>query len=570
MSTTPTAAIPLTVRETLALLDGSGDRLFRHFEEAGYALWLGSGISFGRLRRLSDIIRDSLSFLRAKIQPADPNCRFRKALTAALRLVLSDHELAAIDFNWPVASWPGVNELLNRLTSKYADLLDITVDGEEDDYLLWEGVRVTDAFADPATEPDAEHLCIAILGLEGLLPEIMSANWDGLIEKAAEQLSGKKNLINVCVRPEDVRQVGFLVRLYKFHGCAVLALRDENTYRPYLIARKSQIDRWREDHAVLVQSLVNIIRSRATLMIGLSAQDSNIRSAFAAASATLNWPWPGTFPAIVFSQTELGNDQLVLLKNVYRTEMTPANREQIQADSHIPTYAKQLLLALVLKILSGKLKLLLHGVEGKLSDAERDYLAEGLVTLRDIIADAAAVDHYDFIRLFIEHFSRLLGTFRNGEVPPDPRLYNALTTSPASHIAFDPGIPASGLQELAVAIATLGIGVRLGLWTLHPGASGDPTSAALEIQTPIRRYRVFFAASAESALKLFASGRLSSSDSGVVVHSKTIVEPKPRSPARFVGRTGTTKPRAVSISSLLREVATAAELTQRFRREVAL
>jgi len=46
---------------------------------------------------------------------------------------------------------------------------------EEDDYLLWEGVHVTDAFADPATEPDAEHLCIAILGLEGLLPEIMSA-----------------------------------------------------------------------------------------------------------------------------------------------------------------------------------------------------------------------------------------------------------------------------------------------------------------------------------------------------------------------------------------------------------
>src|SRR5580658_4310633 len=195
MSTTPTTAAPLTTRETLALLDGSGSRLFRHFEEAGYALWLGSGISFGRLPRLSDIIRDSLSFLQGKVQPADPNCRFRKSLTAALRLVLDDHELAAIDFNRPVASWPTLNDLLNRLTQKYADLLDITVDGEEDDYLLWEGVHVTDAFADPTIEPDAEHLCIAILGLEGLLPEIMSANWDGLIEKASEQLSGK-TLIN--------------------------------------------------------------------------------------------------------------------------------------------------------------------------------------------------------------------------------------------------------------------------------------------------------------------------------------------------------------------------------------
>jgi hypothetical protein len=489
---------------------------------------------------------------------------------SALRLALLDHEVAAIDLDRPLAFWPDLPDLLNRLTSKYADLLDITVDGEEDDYLLWEGVRVTDAFADPAIEPDAEHLCIAILALEGLLPEIMSANWDGLIEKAAGQLSGTRSLLNVCVRPEDVRQVGFPVRLYKFHGCAVLALQDEKTYRRYLIARKSQIDRWREDHAVLLQSLVNIIQSRATLMIGLSAQDSNIRSAFASASATLHWPWPGAFPAIAFSQTQLGNDQLVLLKNIYPTEMTPVNREQIQADSHIPTYAKQFLLALVLNILSGKLKVLLRGVEGNLSDAERDHLAEGLVILRNTIADAGSAGHCDFIRLFIEHFSRLIGIFRNGVVPPEPRLYSSLTTSPAPHIAFDPGIPASGLQELAVAIATLGIGIRLGFWTLHPGASGDPTSAALEIHTPIRSFRIFFVASAESALKLFSSGRLSSVDYGIIIHSKTVVTPKHRSPARFVGRTGAREPRAVSISSLLQEVSTVAELAQRFQREVAL
>jgi len=438
------------------------------------------------------------------------------------------------------------------------------------DYLLWEGVRVTDAFADPATEPDAEHLCIAILALEGLVPEIMSANWDGLIEKAAGQLSGSEHLINVCVRPEDVRQVGFPVRLYKFHGCAVLALQDEGTYRPYLIARKSQIDQWKEDHAVLVQQLVNIITSRATLMIGLSAQDSNIRSAFTAASASLHWPWPGAFPAIAFSQTQLGDDQLVLLKDVYRTAITPANRDQIKADSHIPTYAKQLLVAMVLKILCGKLRILLSGAEGNLSAPEKDQLAEGLVSLRNTIADAVPADHYKFARLFIEHLSRLLGIFRDGVVPADPRLYRALTTSPAPHISYDPGIPAGGLQELAVALATLGIGVQLGLWTLHAGASGDPASAPLEIQTPIRRIRIFFAASGESALRLYASGRLSSTDYGVVIHSKTVIEPKPRSPSRFVGRTGAIEPRAIGIATLLGEVSTVAELTDRFQREVAL
>ena len=99
----------------------------------------------------------------------------------ALKLVLSAGELAAIDLAQPVDVWPMIVEIQDRLTTKYADLLDVTVDGEEDDFLLWNRVQVSKAFADPTIEPDAEHLCIAILALEGILPEIMTANWDGLI-----------------------------------------------------------------------------------------------------------------------------------------------------------------------------------------------------------------------------------------------------------------------------------------------------------------------------------------------------------------------------------------------------
>lgn len=570
MSTSPLPSPPLTVRQTLELLDGNSANLAGHFEEAGYALWLGSGISFGRMRRLADIIRDVLSFLQSNIAPVDPDCRFRIAILKALRLVLSAGELAAIDLTQPVDVWPMIVEIQERLTTKYADLLDVTVDGEEDDFLLWNGVQVSKAFADPTIEPDAEHLCIAILALEGILPEIMTANWDGLIEKAALQLSGGGNLVNVCVLPDDVRRVGFRVQLYKFHGCAVLATQDEATYRPSLIARKSQIDNWAEDHAVLVQKLVNIITSRATLMIGLSAQDANIRAAFVSARENLDWPWPGSFPAIAFSQSELGSDQLVLLKNVYRNVMTPVNRDQIQADSHIPTYAKQLLLALVLQILCGKLTVLLGTAEANLPIAERRQLSEGLIFLRNMLADAGLANHYNFVRMFVTHLSRLMGLFRDGAVPSGNQLYYPLTMSPASHIALEPGIRSSGLQELAVALATLGHGVRHGLWTLHPADFGDPASGALEIRTSIRTVRIFFAASAESALKLFSSGRLSSTDYSVVIHSKTVIEPKHRSPARFVGRSGAVQPRAVSISTILGEVSTTKELTERFHREVAL
>jgi hypothetical protein len=570
MSTSLPTTAPLSVRETVVLLDSSLVNMVRHFQEAGYALWLGSGISFGRVKRLPEMIRDTLSFLQKNVVAGKSDCRFRVALLKALKLVLIDAELATIDLDQPTSTWPILGVLVDRLTTKYADLFDITVDGEEDDFLLWHGVHVVEAFADPMIEPDSEHLCIVILALEGLLPEIMTANWDGLIEKAARQLTGTDTLINVCVLPEDVRRVGFRVQLFKFHGCAVLAASDEAKYRAHLIARKSQLDGWEKEHPVTAQRLVNIITSRATLMMGLSVQDANIRSAFVSARENLNWPWPGPFPAIVFSQSELGGDQVVLLKDVYHKSWNPMNRDQIKAESLIPTFAKQLLLALVLQTLCAKLNALVNAAESGLSAVERTQLQRGLLVLKNLLADAGSTNHYDFVRALVQHNSRILGLFRNGSIPSDPQIYNPLTMSPAAHIPLEPGTQASGLPEFAVAIATLGLGVQRGLWTLRAADVVDPSTGAIEIRTSIRSVPVFFASTAESALQLFASGTVSPTGYSVVIHSKTIVEPKPRSPARFVGRTGATSPKAVSVSTLLGEVSTAVELVQRFQGEVAL
>ena len=53
-------------------------------------------------------------------------------------------------------------------------------------------------------EPDCEHLCIAILALEGVLGNAVSANWDGLIEAAVAQLAGHPDhVMRVVVLPEE-------------------------------------------------------------------------------------------------------------------------------------------------------------------------------------------------------------------------------------------------------------------------------------------------------------------------------------------------------------------------------
>ena len=50
------------------------------------------------------------------------------------------------------------------------------MDEEEADYLLWEAVDVVRVYADPTKTPDVEHLCVAVLALEGVAPDIASAS----------------------------------------------------------------------------------------------------------------------------------------------------------------------------------------------------------------------------------------------------------------------------------------------------------------------------------------------------------------------------------------------------------
>ncbi|HEX2531870.1 MAG TPA: hypothetical protein VHK70_10445, partial [Burkholderiaceae bacterium] len=129
--------------------------------EDHYALWLGSGISFNRVPGLRLVVEQVLRFLQQQVVHGDPDCRFRRALEKIRGLAgLSDDEKARNDVDQPIEDWPDLPTINERLVNNYARMLDITVDGEEDDYLLWEGVDVAGTYADPAVVPDAEHFCI--------------------------------------------------------------------------------------------------------------------------------------------------------------------------------------------------------------------------------------------------------------------------------------------------------------------------------------------------------------------------------------------------------------------------
>lgn len=572
MALAPSAAT-ITVSETLGLLDGPFRAFAEGVAEDRYALWLGSGISFGRVDGLKQIIPRVIEFLRTQIDIGNSNCRFRAALNQALALAqLSPEEQGRVDVARPFTEWRDADAITGRLIGNYARLLETTVDGEVDDFVLWNGVDIASTFANPALEPDVEHICIAILLLEGVSSDIVSANWDGLVEKAVDTLTAGTPALVVYVRPDDLREPPQRARLFKFHGCAVKATVDEATYRQCLVGRQSQIHGWvaRHENAPIVQQLVNLIAAKPTLMMGLSAQDANIQAIFAQAEDRLAWPWPGDRPSYVFSENAIGVDQQGLLRNVYRTAYTPATRQQIQESALIRAYAKALLVSLVLHTLCTKLRRLIELLPSALSVADRQHLQAGVVAVRNRLATAAEPDRMAFVRALVDQSSRAIMMFRGGHAPAAGRPYNPISPVPVQQLAADTALPASGLREAAVATGILGLGLDAGFWTLDAVDSADNTSGVVHVTSNAGSAKVYLVANSHAALRLQHHGHLIDGDDAIVIHSLETTLSLPRSPRGTLGRTGRPRLREVSIAELVGAAATSADLLQRFREEVAL
>jgi hypothetical protein len=572
MASAPPAALTITVEATLSLLDTKFTRLAEGVAEDRYAFWLGSGISFGRVDGLRQVIGKILEFLRSKIDHGNANCRFRRALSEALNYAApTTDDWAVMDFTQPVATWTVKDAVISRLLTNYARLLDVTVAGEPDDYLLWEGVDVCATFADPALTPDVEHLCIAILVLEGVASTIASANWDGLIEKAVQELSGAGGILSVSGRPADLQQPQLRSRLIKFHGCAMLSRTHETEYRPFLVASWSRITSLcsRPETAALVNMLVTIISTKPTLMMGLSAQDADILAIFDRGSTQMPWTWPGDRPSYVISENELGGDQKTLLKNVYRNHIDAANREDIYDGSRIQAYAKPLLLSLVLHVLCSKLHVLIDIGAHKLPVAERSSLRAGLIAIRNSIALKVGTDKLAFLREFLKRYRALMQLARVGDVVGGAP-YHPLTSDNVLQMKGNADHAVSGISELAIAIGLLGAGIADGHWSITLPLGADPHDGMLLVDSGSGTVKAFVTANVQTALELEHHGFIVPSDSPIVIQCQKRIPRMPRSPRGAPGRTGARVAREVSIASLLDTANSYAELWDQFRAEASI
>lgn len=570
------AAFDISVRDTLKLLDGPFEPFAAGVSKGLYAFWLGSGISFGRAPRLSDLVGKVIEYVRSRIDPADPNCKFARSMQEILNLAsASPEERARSKLDEAFASWPDQVAIASRLVNSYAKLLGLTVDGEELDYLLWTVIDVGATFADPAMTPDVEHLCLATLSLEGTVPEMLSANWDPLVERAVDILTDGNAALSptVVARPADLQLPRNKTRLIKFHGCAVKAQADPGQYRKWLVASNDQVAAFcsQQDNQGLVTALTHIVGSKRTLMLGLSAQDANIQGIFNKAANELTWQLGDPPPSYVFSEQDLGMDQQSLLKNVYRDQINPANRTAVFEAARIQAYAKRLLPALLLDVWSRKLQALISLAPCLLPQAERQSLCTGIVSLRDHLADAAEPE-LEFIDALLDRFGRACKLLRDGQIEHPNVRFEPITNDVVTALAGNPALGVLGLREAAVALGLVGMGLSRNHWGVE-AESLERESGVLAVtgkSSTAARTKVYLTASAAGAALLRSEGHLVEAESPLLIQSQKLAVPMTRSPRGASGRTGLPKAREVSISTLLQTYTTADDLYEAFRQELAL
>ncbi len=566
----PTAE-EITVKETLDLLDGPFRSVAEGICNGGYAFWLGSGVSRDRVIGLDGVLAKLLEFLRVRAV-ADPAGPYAAGLNAIFALAaLTADARKAIDLNRPVSEWVGHEVLIDTLWRQYSAVLATEIDGQPADHLLWDGVDFSVTFA--AQEPDLEHYAVAVLALEGVVTEVATPNWDGLIEGALAKLGWAEEAFRITVTGEDLREPAKAQStLYKFHGCALRAISDEAGYRSLLVARQGQILRWSAIDAfrIVREQLLALIQRQRTLMIGLSAQDANIQKLFADVGANQGWKWNDSPTPIVVATETLGLDQKAVLEAAYGDDYD-ANRVEIAKAARLRAFAKPLFAALVLKVIGEKLKVLASDVVApNLDDAARVTLGEGITHLRDLAAVAGEQDRRGLMAATIGAISRTRSQLSDGRSPPGALKYYPMDDQPANRMKGKQALAATGQREAAAALGLIGLDARDTGLGIRVGDAEDPRTAAVSMTAGASEVRIFLAANDDSIGDLLGDGAYGQTDADVIVIcSRRVADEQQRSPSgRY--RDGQVGPRYISLGPMLAEAQDLADLRDAFGKAIGL
>ena len=585
MAPAPTAN-EITAQEVLAKFEAEFAPVADAIENGEFALWIGSGIS-RQAPNLGNLIERAFDYIRERAFDPATAAAYMPALEEALGLAEVEPARVQAQYGQPLAVWPEHDGIIDRLWTKYSRVLDIRIAGTDADFILWDAIDIRQAFEHPVP-PAAEHLCIAILILEGAVQVIASANWDGFIEAAVERLSnGVPGVMQVVVDPDQLRGPAGRARLLKFHGCIVHATREPAVFRRFLTGSHTQIMDWPEkaEFAAMRNAVVGLATAQKTLVLGLSIQDNNLQTLFARAKAVHAWLWPcaPAAPAHIFCEDKIQQGQRDVLRLSYGDAYND-DPAAVHEATLLRAWGEKVLIALVLKLLADKLtRLMVLALTALGKRPIAGALEPLLKALRDDISDLAvpapgAQNRTAFVNQAIALWSRMLSLFRSGTPPANPDAYETLSNSTPNLIAADQNAQAMGLGGLGVALSLLQFGREAGLWELRQPVSNDLTSGAMTARAsrPDGVDRPLFVVKSATDAIALKSNRAFANDNAIVVHADDAWHQmvgrgaSARRVRAAPGRTGHVGETHISIADLLARCGDAAALQQEFVAEMML
>jgi hypothetical protein len=303
------------VREAWRLLRANHPELIEDVADGKRFVWLGSGISRDQVPDVVGLIARVLCFLRDKAASGGSDAGSH---SDALLEILDDHlpgERLRYEAN--LMSWVPIT--LEPLRERYSRVLGVGVAGKPNDYLLIDGAGLPELYGHRDLEPGPTHKILAMLISEGVITNLASGNWDGLVEKALVNISATDSLLSVYVDVNDPRDARGNAEIAKFHGCAVLTLNDPGRYRDKIIASPAQISRLHGDdaYAHMRDHLRELTTRTRSLVLGLSVQDSDLLAIFQAAASRSPWRWESTHPAYLFAEPAVLPSQRDVLEVAY-------------------------------------------------------------------------------------------------------------------------------------------------------------------------------------------------------------------------------------------------------------
>lgn len=580
----------ISVREVLGKLDTDFSAMAKAVQEGEFTLWVGSGIS-RKAPSLGDLIENAVEFVRERANDATTADDYLPALEEMLRLTSFDPVTLSPQFDQPFVTWPEKTDIIDQLWNNYSRVLDVRVPNQPADFILWDAIDIRTAFENPAA-PAAEHLCIAILVLEGALKDIASANWDGFIEDAIEKLGGGvPGILQVVVDPEQLRSPPGRARLLKFHGCIIHATQEPGAFRRLLIGSRTQVTDWPEaqNFRAMCLAVEALATTRKTLVMGLSIQDNNLQTLFARAREVHAWPWPcdPAAPAYIFCEDSIREGQRDVLRLAFR-EAYDQDMATIHNATLLRAWGEKVLIALVLDLITSKfLKFMTIDLNVAGKPAIANELEDALRSLRNDIADIAvpavgSFERTEFVTLAIMHWSRLVAIFRSGSLPANTEIYETLNAATPNNIVADQNAQAMSFGRLGLALSLLNSGKQAGNWSITSPGNNEIHAGAITARAShghgVDR-ALFIVKSASEAISLTIKGAFSK-PGAIVIHSDDTWEhmigasSRTGHSARRVrsapGRTGSLHETHISLANLLERSADIQTLETEFSKEMML